>query len=41
MLVLKQRWLERRPLKPGEMMQMGTPEWMKNHSDYKEAEDRA
>jgi hypothetical protein len=32
---LKQRWLQRGPLKPGEM-QMGRPKWMETHPDYKD-----
>jgi hypothetical protein len=38
MLLLKQRWIQRGPLKPGEM-EMGRPEWMKTHPDYKHATD--
>jgi hypothetical protein len=34
MLLLKQRWIQRGPLKPGEM-EMGRPTWMKGHPDYK------
>jgi hypothetical protein len=33
MLLLKQRWIQRGPLKPGEM-QVGTLEWMKNRPEY-------
>jgi hypothetical protein len=32
------RWLQRGPLKPGEM-QMGTPEWMKNRPEHKHVID--
>jgi hypothetical protein len=34
MLLLKKRWLERGPLKAGEM-QLGRPEWMNSHPNYK------
>jgi hypothetical protein len=34
-LFLKQRWIEPRPLKPGEM-QMGRSKWMNNHPTYKD-----
>jgi hypothetical protein len=34
MLMLKQRWLQRGPLKSGEL-QMGRPKWMESHPDYK------
>jgi hypothetical protein len=37
MLMLKQRWLSRGPLKPGEI-QMGKPKWMETHPDYKSSE---
>jgi hypothetical protein len=33
MLLLKQRWIQRGALKPGEM-QVGTPEWMKDRPEY-------
>src|SRR4051812_31060612 len=33
MLLLKQRWIQRGPLKPGERNDQ--PPWMKNHPDYK------
>jgi len=36
MLLLKRRWIERGPLKPGEM-HVGTPEWMKNRPEYTRA----
>jgi hypothetical protein len=35
--MLKQRWLSRGPLKPGEI-QMGKPKWMETHPDYKSSE---
>jgi hypothetical protein len=38
MLMLKHRWRERGPLKPGEM-QVGTPEWMKDRPEYKHVID--
>jgi hypothetical protein len=38
MLRLKRRWLERGPLKAGEM-QMGSPKWMDSHPAHRQSGD--
>jgi hypothetical protein len=38
MLMLKHRWRERGPLKPGEM-QVETAEWMRDRPEYKHVID--